>query len=78
MNQRNCKTVIYIYIYIYLFNLIRNYTQITRSPLGTQSVFIYYKNIEKKNLKIKPVGTRFDLNPEQEWIQAHVAQTMNL
>ena len=24
------------------------------------------------------VRTRFDLNPEQEWIQAHVAQTINL
>ena len=24
------------------------------------------------------VRTRFDLNPKQEWIQAHVAQTMNL
>ena len=24
------------------------------------------------------VRTRFDLNPEREWIQAHVAQTMNL
>ena len=24
------------------------------------------------------VGTRFDLNPKREWIQAHVAQTMNL
>ena len=22
--------------------------------------------------------TKFDLNPEQEWIQAHVAQTINL
>ena len=26
----------------------------------------------------EPVRTRFDLNPEQEWIQAHVAQTINL
>ena len=24
------------------------------------------------------VRTRFDLNPKREWIQAHVAQTMNL
>ena len=24
------------------------------------------------------VRTRFNLNPEQEWIQAHVAQTINL
>ena len=24
------------------------------------------------------VRTIFDLNPEQEWIQAHVAQTINL
>ena len=24
------------------------------------------------------VRTRFDLDPTQEWIQAHVAQTMNL
>ena len=24
------------------------------------------------------VGTRFDLNPKREWIQAHVVQTMNL
>ena len=24
------------------------------------------------------VRTRFDLNPEHEWIQAHVAQTINL
>ena len=24
------------------------------------------------------VRTRIDLNPKQEWIQAHVAQTMNL
>ena len=24
------------------------------------------------------VRTRFDLNPEQEWIQAHVIQTINL
>ena len=24
------------------------------------------------------VRTRFDLNPGQEWTQAHVAQTMNL
>ena len=24
------------------------------------------------------VRTRFDLNPKQEWIQSHVAQTMNL
>ena len=25
-----------------------------------------------------PVRTSFDLDPTQEWIQAHVAQTMNL
>ena len=24
------------------------------------------------------VGTIFELNPKREWIQAHVAQTMNL
>ena len=24
------------------------------------------------------VRTRFDLNPEREWIQAHVTQTINL
>ena len=24
------------------------------------------------------VRTRFDLNPEQEWTQVHVAQTINL
>ena len=27
---------------------------------------------------ISTVRTRFDLNPEQKWIQAHVAQTINL
>ena len=29
-------------------------------------------------LRNKVVRTRFNLNPEQEWIQAHVAQTINL
>ena len=27
---------------------------------------------------IRSVRTRFDLNPEREWIQAHVVQTINL
>ena len=30
------------------------------------------------NLQIVYVRTGFDLDPTQEWIQAHVAQTMNL
>ena len=29
-------------------------------------------------LKNEIVRTSFDLDPTQEWIQAHVAQTMNL
>ena len=34
--------------------------------------------MENKLLKMTCVRTRFDLNPKREWIQAHVAQTMNL
>ena len=30
---------------------------------------------QKNNIIVR---TRFDLNPKREWIQAHVAQTMNL
>ena len=33
---------------------------------------------EIKRGKKKVVRTRFDLNPEQEWIQAHKARTINL
>ena len=43
----------------------------------------FFDNITKLNLdllfkKIIIVRTSFDLDPTQEWIQAHVAQTMNL
>ena len=42
----------------------------------------FYKEIKiwafGSAMENSPVRTRFDLNPKQEWIQAHVAQTMNL
>ena len=38
------------------------------------SKVIVYENY----IYIYIVRTRFDLDPTQEWIQAHVAQTMNL
>ena len=43
---------------------------------NTDSLNICNKDIIK--LIIANVRTSFDLDPTQEWIQAHVAQTMNL
>ena len=37
-----------------------------------------YINTNTHNTKEVIVRTRFDLNPKREWIQAYVAQTMNL
>ena len=34
--------------------------------------------VRNGKIVILSVRTKFDLNPKQEWIQAHVAQTMNL
>ena len=39
---------------------------------------IQSKKLPTKQFQIKTVRTRIDSNPEQEWIQAHVAQTINL
>ena len=39
---------------------------------------IRFNDLFTKTPKIPIVRTNFDLDPTQEWIQAHVAQTMNL
>ena len=42
------------------------------------SIYISFVFVIWTDLQICIVRTRIDLNPKQEWIQAHVAQTMNL
>ena len=40
-------------------------------------MWYHIRNIHLNEL-LSTVRTSFDLDPTQEWIQAHVAQTMNL
>ena len=50
-----------------------------KSQQKPQSPSNHKSNHTHRNQSTKPiVRTRFDLDPTQEWIQAHVAQTMNL
>ena len=43
-----------------------------------EKICFYYFHISFAPKVNETVRTRFDLAPEREWIQAHVAQTMNL
>ena len=52
-------------------------TKQTKQIILGKPKFSPFEQCKEKNPK-PGVRTSFDLDPTQEWIQAHVAQTMNL